>query len=82
MPKIFLIRQGLEEQHELLAGLNRSKPGPDLLSEPDIFNHQEEVEVWKGKRLLIKSMDYGLGRKIDKWCKWSIILYCLLFPFL
>ena len=57
MPKIFLIRQGLEEQHELLAGLNRTKPGPDLWSEPDIFNHQEEEEVWKGKRFLIESMN-------------------------
>ena len=52
MPKIFLIRQGLEEQHELLAGLNRTKPGPDLWTEPDILNHQEEAEDLQGKSFL------------------------------
>ena len=53
MPKIFLIRQGLEEQHQLLAGLNRTKPGTDLWTEPDILNHQEEAEDLQGKSFFV-----------------------------
>ena len=63
MPKIFLIRQGLEEQHQLLAGLNRTKPGPDLWSEADI-SHQEEEEVLQGKIVVILLVQ-KLRRKVD-----------------
>ena len=64
MPKIFLIRQGLEEQHELLAGLNRSKPGTDLWPERDILNHQDEAEALQGKSLLSHNLCMKLKRKL------------------
>ena len=64
MPKIFLIRQGLEEQHELLAGLNRSKPGTDLWPEPDILNHQEEAEALQGKSWLSYDLCMNFERKL------------------
>ena len=48
MPKIFLIRQGLQEQHELLAGLTRAKPEADLWAESVIINH-EDTEIAHGK---------------------------------
>ena len=58
MPKIFLIRQGLQEQHELLAGLTRTKAEPDLWAESVIINH-EDTEIAHGKLVLRIAFRYN-----------------------
>ena len=82
MPKIFLIRQGLEEQQKLLAGLNRSKPGTDLWPEPDILNHQDEAEALQGKSLLSHNLCMNLKRKLTIVHDSIINQNCLVFTFL